>query len=233
MAPCDIYSKQKTNQCTEGNVRVGHTCLEGKRITVVIATAEDASFYWQNDRLGYFWTHPHTLSSCKPACVLKTKRPNYARDCRNSDAAKVRPLCQHLKFNASSNWYHTELQPWATIVLRHISKLYMTGREQDNCTNMCHAAMETGQMNSSQKDLKNIQVMQEKDCSLKCNSHVLPILRGVDVTDGQVKLALADHRCETSRWVSLWLRLTSTFSMSSFLASFTPNTITFTPINLL
>lgn len=38
---------------------------------------------------------------------------------------------------------------------------------------MCLAAMETGQMNSSQKDFKKIHVMQEKDCSLKFISHVL------------------------------------------------------------
>lgn len=48
----------------------------------------------------------------------------------------------------------TEVQPWATIVLRHISELYMTGREEDYCKNMCHAAMETGQVNSSQKNFK-------------------------------------------------------------------------------
>lgn len=75
--------------------------------------------------------HPHTLSSWKPACVLNVKKPNYARDCRSSDAASVWP--QNVKFNVSSNWYHTELQPWATIVLRYISKLYMTGREEDYC----------------------------------------------------------------------------------------------------
>lgn len=50
---------------------------------------------------------------------------------------------------------------------------------------MCPAAMETGQMNSSQKDFKKIHVMQEKDCSLKFISHVLHILRGVGVTDSR------------------------------------------------
>lgn len=110
-------------------------------------------------------------------------KPNYARDCRNSDAAEVWPVCRNVKFNASSNWYQRELQPWATIVLRYSSKLYMTGREEDYCKNMCHAAMETGQMNGSQKDFKKIHVMHEKDCGLKCISHVL--LRGVGVTDSR------------------------------------------------
>lgn len=104
------------------------------------------------------------------------KKPNDARGCRNSGAASVRPLCHNVKFNAGSNWYRTELQPWARIVLRSISKLYMTGREEDYCKNMCHAAMETGQMNSSPKIFKKIHVMQEKDCSLKPISHVLHIL---------------------------------------------------------
>lgn len=52
-------------------------------------------------------------------------------------------------------------------------KLYMTGREEDHSKNMCHAAMETGQMNSSQKDFKKIHVMQGKGSSLKFLSHVL------------------------------------------------------------
>lgn len=79
----------------------------------------------------------------------------------------------------------TEVQPWATIVLRYISKLYMTGREEDYCKNMCHAAMETGQVNSSQKNLKKICVMQEMDCRLKFPSHVLRVLQGVGATDSR------------------------------------------------
>lgn len=71
----------------------------------------------------------------------------------------------------------------------------MTGREEDYCKNMCHAAMETGQMNGSQKDFKKIHVMHEKDCGLKCISHVL--LRGVGVTDSR--------KSETgSRYPLLW-----------------------------
>lgn len=35
-----------------------------------------------------------------------------------------------------------------------MSELSMTGREEDYRKNMCHAAMETGPMNGTQKDLK-------------------------------------------------------------------------------
>lgn len=59
----------------------------------------------------------------------------------------------------------------------------MTGREEDYCKNMCHAAMETGQMNSSHEDLKKIHVMQEKDCRFIYIPHVLHFVRGAGVTD--------------------------------------------------
>lgn len=50
---------------------------------------------------------------------------------------------------------------------------------------MCHAAMETGQVNSSQKNFKKICVMQEMDCRLTFPSHVLRVLQGVGVSDGR------------------------------------------------
>lgn len=42
----------------------------------------------------------------------------------------------------------------------------MTGREKDYCENMCHATMETGQMNGTQKDLKRSLLIQEREFHL-------------------------------------------------------------------
>lgn len=60
----------------------------------------------------------------------------------------------------------TGLRPWATTVLPNISTLSMTGREKDYCENMCHATMETGQMNGTQKDLKRSLLIQEREFHL-------------------------------------------------------------------
>lgn len=62
--------------------------------------------------------------------------------------------------------YQTGLRPQATIVLPDISKLSMTGREEDYCENMCNATMETGPMNGTQKDLKRSLLIQEREFHL-------------------------------------------------------------------
>lgn len=141
-------SIQQTNQCTGRNVRAGHTCLEGKRMAVVIATAEDASLVltkWQAWTLLDAPAYTKQLETCM-VFFSNVKMPNHAERTLPMYGLFLKTLN-----SMSVQTGTTEVQPWATIVLRYISKLYMTGREEDYCKNMCHAAMETGQVNSSQK----------------------------------------------------------------------------------
>lgn len=75
MAPSGIYSTQETNRCTGRSIRVGHTCLQGKKN--VRRHNNSRGCFFAIDKmtgLGHFWMHPHTLRSWKPARVFKCEQ---------------------------------------------------------------------------------------------------------------------------------------------------------------